>query len=133
MWFADDRKPNRFFLRSPFRSWTFLINTGLAAVVSLAFAVTLWKYWDKLSQGSARSLVLSALFLQSIVYPFWRALQRHTRVSDLFAAGYLAVQAAGSPLDEVLEVTDDAINDSLRNSVLLFGLLLFAFILWKLR
>lgn len=133
LWFAEERKPNSFFLRSPFRSWEFLIATGIAALVSLAFGLVLWKYWDKLSQGSARCLVLSALFLQTVVYPYVRALQRHKKVGELFAAGYLTVQAAGSPLDEVLEVTDKAINDSLLKSVFLFGTLLFTFVLWKLR
>jgi hypothetical protein len=133
LWYADDRKPNSFFLRSPFRSWRFLINVGLAIAVSLTFATVLWKYWDQLSQGSARCLTLSTIFMQSVVYPFRIALRRRRKVSELFEAGYLAEQKAGSPLDEVLEVADDAINEALGNNVFTFGLILVAFVVLKLR
>jgi len=132
LWFSDDRKPNSFFLRSPFRSWRFLLNTGLAVLVCLFFAAVLWKYWDKLGQGSARCLILSFMFLQSVLYPFLRAMKRHRKVSELFAAGYLTEQSAGSPLDEVLEVADTAINDVLGTSIMFFGLLLFTVVVWKL-
>ena len=133
MWFADDRKTNSFFSRTPFRSAQFLFNTGLAAVMSLAFGAVLWRYWDQLSHGSARMLILSALFVQGVVYPFLRALRRHKRVSELFMAGYFTEQRAGSPLDEVLDVTDRAINEAFGNDVFIFGLFLVAFVVLKLR
>ena len=31
VWFANDKKPNRFFFQSAFRSWKFLANTALVA------------------------------------------------------------------------------------------------------
>jgi hypothetical protein len=132
VWFADNRKPNNFFFRSPFRSWNLLINAGLATVVSLAFAWTLWKYWDRLDGGSGRWMFLVALFTQNVVYAFWWALKRHRKINELYVAGYITEQATGSPLDEVLEVADNAINDGLRNTVVLFGLLLLTYVLWKL-
>jgi hypothetical protein len=78
VWFTEDRKPNNFFSRSPFRSWKFLINAGLVAVVSLAFAGTLWKYWDKLNEkGPIWSAVLLLPFAFNVAYPSWWALRRH--------------------------------------------------------
>jgi hypothetical protein len=131
-WFAEDRKPNSFFFRSAFRSSSFLINAALVAVVTLVFAGVLRRYWGKLSHKSW-ALSLLMLFIINVVYPFFRALRRHQRVNDLYAAGYLAQQAAGTPLDEVLGVTDDAVNEAFFIPVFSFGLLLFAVVMWKLR
>jgi hypothetical protein len=133
VWLAEDRKPNGFFFRSPFHSWKFLINTGLVAVVSVGFAGTLWKYWDKLNQKSQILLTLLGLLAINLVYPFLRALRRHRKINDLFAAGYITEQTPGSPLDEVLEVTDNAVNEALGNAVFLFGVFLVFVVMWKLR
>lgn len=132
VWFADDRKPNSFFFRSPFRSWSFLINTGLVATVSLAFAGITWKYWDRLNQKSGILLVLLGLYAQNTVYPFLRALRRHRKINDLYAAGYIKEQAAGSPLDEVLEVADNAVNEAFFIPLVLFGIFLAFVVVWKL-
>jgi hypothetical protein len=132
VWFADERKPNDFFFRSPFRSWKFIFNTTLVAVVTLALAAILWDYRDKLNQKPVIWLVLLALFPQNVVFPLFRALRRRKKINELYTAGYIAKQSAGSPLDEVLEVTDSAVNESLGNALFLFGVFLFFTVLWKL-
>jgi len=133
VWYGDDRKANTFFFRSPFHSWKFLINTGLVALMSLALAGILWRYWDKLNEKTSIWIVLFVFFPQNIVYPFWRAFKRHRKINELYAAGYVTEQAAGSPLDEVLQVTDDAMNEGLLNTMFVFGIFLLAFVMWKLR
>ena len=132
-WIADDRKPNAFFFRSPFRSWKFLVNTGLTTLVSLAFAWILWNYWERSNHKSEHWMPLLVLLLFNVVYPFLWAIRRHRSIYDLYRAGYLQEQAAGSPLDEVLQVADDAMNEGLRNSTFVFGLFLLGLELWKLR
>jgi hypothetical protein len=66
------------------------------------------------------------------VYPFWGALLRHRKINDLYVAGYITEQVDRTPLDEVLEVADNAINEGLRNTTFMFGLYLLSVVLWKL-
>lgn len=132
LWFANERKANTFFFRSPFRSWKFLLNIGLSSVVILAFAGATWKYWDKLNQKASSWLIVSVLAVQCVVYPFLRALRLHRKINDLYAAGYVTEQTAGSPLDEILQVADNAMNESLGSTAFMFGLLLFCLMRWKL-
>ena len=132
LWFANERKANTFFFRSPFRSWSFLFNIGLSSAVILAFAGATWKYWDRLNQKTSSWLIVSVLAVQCVVYPFLRALRLHRKINDLYAAGYVTEQTAGSPLDEILQVADNAMNESLGSTAFTFGLLLFCLFRWKL-
>ncbi len=124
--FTDDRKPNSFFFRSPFRSWKFLINTLLLAVVVLAYAIVAWKF-----MGVTGSLSLATLMLLDVIYPYWGALLRHRKINELYQAGKITVQGVESPIDDLLEVADNALNEGLRNSSVVFGILLLIVALWQ--
>jgi len=127
--FTDQPKPNIFFFRSPFRSWKFLINTFLVVVVCLSSAAVLWKYSGRLNQHSyPLSIFLLVLLLQNIVYPFWWALKRHGEIKDLYTAGDIKEQTSGSPLNLLLEVADNSLNEGLRNTSFVFGVLLVIFV-----
>jgi hypothetical protein len=102
------------------------------AVVSLALVGVMSKYWDKLNQKSSILLAMLMFFISSVVYPLLIALRRHRRINDLFAAGYIAEQIAGSPLDEVLDVADNAVNEGFFDRVFVFGIALVVTVLWKL-
>jgi len=123
VWFGDDPQPNTFFFRSPFRSWRFLINTTLLVAVCLGSAIVAWKY----SGFTSGTLIL---LLLNVVYPYWWALKRHGRINELYRSGKIAEQSAESPLNDVLEVADNSMNEGLRNTSFIFGLLL-AIVLWK--
>jgi hypothetical protein len=127
------RKPNQFFFQSPFRSWMFLINTALAAVICLAVIAIIWHFWDKLSQHSSVAwlLLLSAL-VQSVVYPYRWALIRHRKINRLYLERSISQQSAGSPVDELLSVAEDSLNEGLRNTLFCFGLFLLGLVLWHL-
>ena len=123
--FGDQPEPNTFFFRSPFRSWKFLINTFLVAAVCFSSAAVLWKYWDLLNQHSYPAWTfLLVLLLQNVVYPFWWALKRHGKIKALYLAGDITEQTSISPLNELLEVADNSLNEGLRNTSFIFGVLL---------
>jgi len=131
-WFADDKEPNRFFFQSLFRSWKFLVNVGLLAGVCLALVWILLKHSDKVNHSNLGGIFLLLIFIQNVAYPFVRAVLRHHRINDLYEGGFITEPAAGSPLDEVLRVADNAVNEGLRNTMGMFGLFLLGFVLWKL-
>jgi len=129
----SNRKPNRIFFQSPFRSWMFLINTALLAVICLAVVAVLWRFWDKLARHSSVGwLLLLALLAPNVVYPYWGAIIRHRKVNKLYLEGNISDQPAGSPIDELLSVADNSLNEGLRNTMCCFGLFLLAFVLWRL-
>jgi hypothetical protein len=130
-WFAEDEKPNRFFFRSIFRSWKFLINAGLLAGIGLALVWILSKHIDKLNHSSL-GLALLGMFIQFVAYPFVRAVLRHKKINDLYEGGFITEPAAGCPLDEVFRVADNAMNEGLRNAMGVFALFLLSLVLWKL-
>lgn len=116
---TDDKKPNSFFFRSPFRSWKFLINTFLLVAVVLAYVIVAWK-----CLGTNGRMILFTFMLVNVVYPYWGALLRHRKINALYQAGKITVQPPESPVDGLLEVADDAINEGLRNSSFVFGIVL---------
>ena len=129
-WFADDPEPNTFFFRSPFRSWQFTLNTVLLAIVCLAYGLILWKYWGELNrQTSARWIFLFLLLFA--VFPYLRAVKRHRSVRELYLSGALKEQESGSPVDTLLQVADNSINEGLYISLVMSGMLLAALVLWK--
>jgi hypothetical protein len=86
---------------------------------------------DKLNHSSL-GLTLLLMFIQFVVYPFVRAVLRHQKINDLYEGGFITEPAAGSPLDEVLRVADNAINDGLLISMTMCGFFLYGLVLWKL-
>jgi len=129
----NEQKPNHFFFQSPFRSWQFLINTGLVVVICLAVIAIFWGYWDKLNRHSSVGwLSLLLILLQTVVYPYWWALHRHRKINKLYLSGAISGQPAGSPVDDLLSVADDSINEGLRNTMCCFGLFLVGFVWWRI-
>ncbi len=123
--FADQPEPNTFFFRSPFRSWKFLINTFLVLAVCLSSAAILWKYWDLLNRHSYPVwILLLVLLLHNVVYPFWWALKRHGKIKALYLAGGISEHSSESLLNQLLEVADNSLNEGLRNTSFIFGVLL---------
>jgi hypothetical protein len=126
VWFGDDPQPNTFFFRSPFRSWTFVFNTVLLVVVCLGCAIVVRKY-------SVSTSEILLLLLLTVIYPYWGALKRHGRINELYRSGKVAEQPAESPLNDLLEVADNSMNEGLRNTSFVFGLFLLSIVLWKLQ
>jgi hypothetical protein len=124
VWFGDDPQPNTFFFRSPFRSWTFVFNTVLLVVVCLGCAIVVRKY-----SGFTSGILL--LLVWNVIYPYWWALKRHGRINELYRSGKIAEQPSGSPLNDLLEVADNSMNEGLRNTAFVFGLFLLSIVLWK--
>jgi hypothetical protein len=120
-------QPNKFFLRSPFRSWQFISNTVLLVADIVGCAYLLYK-----QPGFYRSVVLVNFLALAVVYPYWWALLHHRKIKKLFLSGQLALQPAGTPQSILLEVTDRTLNDGVRNASFVFGAFLFVFIQWKL-
>jgi len=121
VWFTDDPKPNNFFFRSPFRSWKFIVNTILLASVCIGTALVLWNYRTGLKYFPSWLLVF---LLLNAVYPYWWALKRHAKIYEHYRATRIAGCTAEDPLNDLLEVADNSMNEGLRNSTALFGILL---------
>jgi hypothetical protein len=132
VWFADDPKPNTFFIRSPFRSWKFIVNTLLVAVVCFFYVTVVWKYWDQLHTDAAIIPFFTFLLL-FVVYPYWWAIKRHGKIRELYLSGELTEQPADSAMDKLLHVADNSLNEGLRNSSCMFGVFLVALVFWKLQ
>jgi len=126
VWFGDDPQPNTFFFRSPFRSWQFVVNTVLVVVVCLGCAIVVWKSW-----GYASTTGIFALLLLDVIYPYWSTLIRHGKINELYHSGRIAEQPGESPLNTLLEVADNSMNEGLRNTTVTFGLFILVFVLWK--
>lgn len=126
-WFGDSPHPNAFFFRSPFRSWKFVINSVLLVAVCLGFAFVISK-----QPSFSLFCTLLTLLLLNVVYPYWWALKRHGRINELYRSGKIKEESAESPLNDLLEVADDSINEGLRNTSFVFGLFLLSILLWKL-
>jgi hypothetical protein len=92
----------------------------------------MWKYSDKLNQKSQTWLFLLQLLILAVVYPFWWVLRLRRRINDLYLAGEITEQAPGSPLNELLEVAEEAMNGGLFYTMLMFGALLSCTVAWKL-
>jgi hypothetical protein len=111
VWFRDDSRPNKFFFRSPFRSWLFLVNTAIATALFVAFGIVLlFSHWQGLTGASRRLLWGGYVLVVGILYPYLRALHYHRRINELYLAGKISDQPAESPLNDVLQVADEAIN-----------------------
>lgn len=124
-WFADDSLPNRFFFRSPFRSWRFILNTATFIGFLFVWVLVLAKNWSNLNK-----LYLTAMLMIGAVQPYLRVLQSHRKINELYLAGKLTDQPAGSLIDELLSVADDALNESFFcSSVVIGALLVFAFLI----
>jgi hypothetical protein len=123
-WLGEGPQPNTFFFGSPFRSWKFLINTGLVVAVFIGFTFVAWKF-----ASPALGPLIFVFMLWNVIIPYWVALQRHGRVNELYLSGQISQQTPKSPLNQLLEIADASINEGLRNSSFLFGLLLI--FVWK--
>src|SRR5208282_2887609 len=125
VWFANDKKPNRFFFQSPFRSWKFLANTALVAVMSLAYVAIVWRYWVQLNRNSFPYWeTLLTLLILMVITPYGWALRRHGAINKLYREGKLTEQSFDSSLNDILEVADNAINQGLCNASVFFGVFL---------
>jgi len=123
LWFADDPTPNKFFFRSPFRSWKFVVNTAVLIALLFGCAMAMVKNWDNWSISS--KLFWGAfVMLQGAVYPYLRVLQSHRKINELYIAGKITDQPAESAIDEVLRVADNALNDGLFYGLGTVGILL---------
>jgi hypothetical protein len=132
VWFEDDPVPNGFFFRSPFRSWKFLLNTAVLAALIFGLAFILVRNWNNWSVFS--KLFWGAfLMLQGALYPYLRVLQSHRKINELYLAGKIKEQPAESPIDKLLSVAEDALNDGLLYSSFTAGLLLFFGFFLRLR
>jgi len=128
-WFADDAKPNTFFFRSPFRSWKFVLNSAILALLLLGCMSVLIQNWNVWTSQS-RLIFAALILLQGVAAPYLRAFQKYQKVHQLHLEGALAAQPAGSPVDKVLAVADEAINEGLLFTQLNVGLLLlFGFLI----
>jgi hypothetical protein len=133
VWFANDKKPNRFFFQSAFRSWKFLANTALVAVMSLTYLAIVWRYWVQLNRNSFPYWeTLLTLLILMVIIPFAWALRRHGKINKLYLEGQITEQSTGSPVNDFLEIADNAINEGLRNTSVLFGIFLLFNVLWRL-
>jgi hypothetical protein len=130
VWFGDDPQPNTFFFRSPFRSWAFVVNTILLVAVCLGSALMLWNYSEGFKSFPSWVLVL---LLLNVVYPYWFALKRHARINEHYRSGKIVEQPVETPLNDLLEVADNSMNEGLRNSILSFGIFLLAIFFWKMQ
>jgi len=132
VWFADDQTPDKFFFRSPFRSWKFLVNTAVLIALLFGFAIVLAKNW---SNWSASSKIFWAVFLmlQGAIYPYLRVLQSHRKINELYVAGKITEQPAESAIDELLRVANSALNDGLFYSSVTVGILLVFGFFMRLR
>jgi hypothetical protein len=128
VWFGDEPKPNTFFFRSPFRSWKFVINTVLLVMVSLGTAVTLWNYPTGFRSFPFWVLVF---FLFNAVYPYWWALKRHAQIYEHYRSSKIGEYSVQNPLNDLLEVADNSMNEGLRNSIFLYGILLLTIYFWR--
>jgi hypothetical protein len=132
-WFANDKNPNRFFFQSPFRSWKFLVNTALVVLLSLAYLLIVWKYWVQLNRSSFPYWeTLLTLLLLMVISPYGWALKRHATINKLYREGKLTEQLTGSSVNDLLEIADNAINEGLRNTSVLFGIFLLFNVFWRL-
>lgn len=133
VWFTDDKKLNRFFFQSPFRSWKFLVNTALVVLLSLAYLLIVCRYWVQLNRNSFPYWeTLLTLLILMVITPYGWALRRHGAINKLYREGKLTEQSADSPLNDILEAADNAINEGLRNTSVLFGIFLLSDVLWRL-
>jgi glucan phosphoethanolaminetransferase (alkaline phosphatase superfamily) len=133
VWFTDDPKPNTFFFGSPFRSWKFLINTFLLVLLCLAYAIIAWKYWNELNRNSfPHWMVLLTLLITMVLSPFLLALKRHKKINRLYRESKISEQSAESPINDLLQVADNAINEGLFNTSFFFGLFLLVIVVWRL-
>jgi hypothetical protein len=111
----------------------FLMNTALLAGICLAVVAVLWRFWDKLARHSSVGwLLLLTLLVPNVIYPYWWAIVRHGKINKLYLEGDISEQPAGSPIDELLSVADNSLNEGLRNTMFCFGLFLLALVLWHL-
>lgn len=128
VWFGNDPEPNTFFFRSPFRSWQFVANTVLLVVVCIGATLMLWNYSRHFKSFPSWVLVF---LLFNAVYPYWYALKRHKRIYEHYLAGNIAEPSVENPLNDLLEVADNSLNEGLRNSIGVFGILLLTVFLWR--
>jgi hypothetical protein len=126
VWFADDPIPNRFFFRSPFRSWRFVVNTAVLVTFLFVCAIVLNKNRSSLSKFFWAVFVM----LQGAVYPYLRVLQSHRKINELYLAGKITDQPAGTSIDELFNVANNALNDGFFFSTVVMGsLVVFGFLI----
>jgi len=129
-WFEGDPKLNTFFFRSPFRSWKFIVNTILVAGLIIACAAVIWNHWNKINHPFPFTII--SFFLLTVGYPYWWAIKRHGKIRRLYRSGEISDVPADSPLDQILQVADNSMNEGLRNACALFGLYLLEIVWWQI-
>ena len=130
VWFSNDPEPNTFFFRSPFRSWQFVVNTILLGVVCIGATLMLWNFSAHFKLFPSWLILL---LLINAVYPYWYALKRHRRIYEHYRAGKIAEEPVETPVNDLLELADNSLNQGSRNSISIFGILLLAEFLWRWR
>jgi hypothetical protein len=128
VWFGNDVQPNNFFFRSVFRSWNFWLNTTLLGAVCFGTALMVWSYPPQLKDFPYWALLGLFLF---VVSPYIDALRRHKEIYEHHRTGSIVEPLVESPLNDLLEVADNSMNDGLRNATFLFGLCLACVYAWK--
>ena len=122
-WFRDDPQPNKFFSRTPFRSWKFLANTGVITVLFVAFGIIVLAHWQGFAATSDRFFWVGLMFILGVLYPYVDAFRYHGRINELYSTGKISGQPDDSALNDVLEVADDAINAGLFQTSVSAGIL----------
>ena len=94
----------------------------------LGTALMVWSYPPHLKDFPYWALLGSFVF---VVSPYIDALRRHKEIYEHYRSGSIEEQPVESPLNDLLEVADNSMNDGLRNSTFLFGLCLACVYAWK--
>ena len=88
----------------------------------------LWNYRTGFKSFPSWILVFLPL---NVVYPYWWALKRHAKIYEHYRATRISEYAVENPLNDLLEVADNSMNEGLRNSTALFGILLLTIYLCR--
>jgi hypothetical protein len=97
----------------------------LVVALFLGFAIILSSHWHSVSQNSSRFLRGGFCLVVGVAYPYLRALQFHSKINELYLAGNIGEEPAGSPVNTVLEIADNAINTGLLYTSIMGGALVF--------
>ena len=128
VWFSEEPQPNTFFFGSPFRSRIFLANTVLLVGMCFLSGLMIWNYSEAFKHFPSWLL---CYFVFGVVYPYFYALRGHRKIREHYRSGKLSLQEVETPVNDLLELADRALNWGLMNCIFLFGGLLLTVYLWK--
>jgi hypothetical protein len=83
------------------------------------------------SSGYASTTGIFVVLLLNVIYPYRWALIRHGTINELYRSGKFSEPPSASPLNTLLEVAENSMNEGLRNTTVTFGLFILAAVLWK--